>query len=512
MVLSGKTTSHGPGSSTAPRPANGHAVQELLFRFTDKLYRAKYLNDIYNAALDAICEGLGSNRASILRFDDGGKMRFVAWRGLSQNYRSAVEGHCPWRPGDGNAQPICVEDIGTSSESAAIQDAVMAENIRGLAFIPLTIDGGVVGKFMVYYTTPRLFSDQELDLALIIARQLGFALERNLDDGVAQRLVAIVDSSEDAIMSGNLDGIITSWNGGAERLFGYSAREAIGQPLAMLVPPGHDEEASGIITRIRRGVRLNSYETVGLCKDGRLADISLTVSPIRDVDGRVVGVSKIARDVTERHKAAERQTLLLREMNHRIKNLLTLSISLLRLSAKSATTPKELADKVALRLQALARAHSLTVSPSQQLLDGEEPVSTTLLSLLQAILSPFGLEEGSGGEQNGLISIAGEDMEMEAEAASPLALLVYELATNATKHGSLSKPGGRVDVRVTKDGQCPILTWAESGGPEVTEPKERGFGSTLVDLAAAQLGEVRRDWLPTGHRLQLIIRHGTKGH
>jgi len=125
-------------------------------------------------------------------------------------------------------------------------------------------------------------------------------------------LSAIVESSDDAIVSKTLDGIITSWNRGAERIFGYTAAEAVGRPVTMLMPVERQDEEPGILARIRRGDGVEHYETVRRRKDGTLIDVSLTVSPILDSRGAVIGASKIARDVTERKRAeAERERLFL---------------------------------------------------------------------------------------------------------------------------------------------------------------------------------------------------------
>ena len=120
-----------------------------------------------------------------------------------------------------------------------------------------------------------------------------------------QRLAAIVESSDDAIISKDLNGIITSWNRGAERLFGYQAEEIVGRPITILIPQEHINEEPGILKRIRHGDRIDHYETVRRCKDGRLVDISLSVSPVRDVQGRIIGASKIARDITERKRSEQ---------------------------------------------------------------------------------------------------------------------------------------------------------------------------------------------------------------
>ena len=114
------------------------------------------------------------------------------------------------------------------------------------------------------------------------------------------RLAAIVESSDDAIISKTPDGVITSWNRGAEKTFGYSAQEAIGQPMLMLFPRDRTGEEMGILARIGRGESIDHFETVRVRKDGKRIDVSLVISPIKDSQGRVVGVSQIARDITER--------------------------------------------------------------------------------------------------------------------------------------------------------------------------------------------------------------------
>ena len=138
--------------------------------------------------------------------------------------------------------------------------------------------------------------------------------ERKRAERTTGLLAAIVDFSDDAIVSKNLDGVITSWNRGAERLFGYAAEEAIGQHVTLIIPRDRHHEEAMILERIRRGERIDHFETVRVRKDGTTRDISLTISPIKDAEGRVVGASKVARDVTERKRveraAAEQARLL----------------------------------------------------------------------------------------------------------------------------------------------------------------------------------------------------------
>jgi PAS domain S-box-containing protein len=317
-----------------------------------------------------------------------------------------------------------------------------------------------------------------------------------------QRLAAIVESSDDAIASKSLDGIISSWNAGAERLFGYSAEEAIGQPITMLIPPDRQHEEPEIIARIRRGERVDHYETVRQRKDGTLIDISVTVSPIRHRDGHIIGASKIARDIGERRRLLERQTLLLREMNHRVKNLFAVASSVVALSANSAHSPKELAQAVRERLTALARAHALTLpdlTPDGTATDR----ATALPELVRTIILPYLNRDPAAAER---IVIAGPDVMVGRTAATNLALLIHEFATNAAKYGALSTSGGRVDVTWRIEDGRVALTWREHGGPPVPgEPATEGFGSLLARTAVTSGlgGQVTREWRAEGLAVQL---------
>jgi PAS domain S-box-containing protein len=129
--------------------------------------------------------------------------------------------------------------------------------------------------------------------------------ERKRAEQATRLLAAIVESSHDAIVSKRLDGVITSWNKGAERLFGYAAEEAVGQHITLIIPPERRDEERTIVEQLTRGERVDHFETVRMRKDGSLLDVSLTISPMKDASGRVVGASKLARDITERKRAEE---------------------------------------------------------------------------------------------------------------------------------------------------------------------------------------------------------------
>jgi PAS domain S-box-containing protein len=183
--------------------------------------------------------------------------------------------------------------------------------------------------------------------------------DRKEAEATAARLAAIVTSSDDAIISKTLEGIITSWNAGATRIFGYEADEIIGQHITRLIPTELRDEENVIISKLRAGERIDHYETVRVAKDGRRLDISLTVSPMRNETGKVIGASKVARDVTEKKQAEKLQQLLVEELNHRVKNTLATVQAIANQSLIRAKSQKDFVTSFSGRLQALAKLHTL---------------------------------------------------------------------------------------------------------------------------------------------------------
>lgn len=376
----------------------------------------------------------------------------------------------------------------------ALKEKRAIRNVEAIAERP----DGVRVPFMPF-PTPLFDENGELTGGV---NMLVDITERAIADETTQRLAAIVESSDDAILAKDMNGVIITWNKGAERLFGYTPEEVVGQPILMLIPPDRLDEEPKILSRIRSGERIDHYETIRRRKDGSLVDVSLSVSPIRSLDGRIVGASKIARDITERRLADERQRLLLREMNHRVKNLFTLAISLVTLSARSAATPAELAASVAARLEALSRAHALTIpSVSGETVETEQ--ATTLHALIRTLVAPF-----ENNPDSSRVRIEGVDVPVSGNAATSLSLLLHEFATNATKYGALSTPEGTIDILCADEGERFVLTWAEHDGPNIqSEPVAEGFGTLLSKATArGQLGgDIEREWRPQGLFLRLSV-------
>jgi len=309
-------------------------------------------------------------------------------------------------------------------------------------------------------------------------------------------LAAIVESSDDAIASKTLDGIVTSWNRAAERLFGYTAEELIGRPIAILAAPDRGNEMPAILERIRRGERVDHYETVRKSKDGSLVEISLSVSPVRNAQGRIIGASEIARDITERRRAERERELHYGEIRHWVKNLLAMVRALARRTEGHSGEQYRVAFLS--RLEAFAVAHELAF-----VAEG----SADLATLVRRVLEPYAGERAAV-----VVEEAGPAVTLATAKVQALALVLHELATNAVKYGALSVPKGRVrigwELVEGADGPRRLrLRWVERGGPWVKRPKVRGFGTELVEyVAASELGRpVKLTFAPEGLAAEITV-------
>jgi PAS domain S-box-containing protein len=319
---------------------------------------------------------------------------------------------------------------------------------------------------------------------------------RNLTEGKIadlrlRALASIVESSDDAIVSKNLAGIIMSWNSGAERLFGYSAQEAVGRPITMVIPEARQSEEREILTRIRRGERIEHFETVRQRKNGTLIIVSLTVSPVKDGEGTIVGASKIARDITEQKRNQELITTLAREAEHRSRNLLATVQATVKLSR--ADTPDALKEAIEGRIRALANVHSLFVETRW--------IGADLATIATHELAPYAEKDRAR------VRIGGPPILLEPSVAQAIAVTLHELATNAAKYGALSAPSGRVDLAWSEADGNLNLRWTETGGPPVEPPTRKGFGGRITEQMIAQMkGQSHFDWRPEGLVCELTLK------
>jgi PAS domain S-box-containing protein len=286
-------------------------------------------------------------------------------------------------------------------------------------------------------------------------------------------LSAIVESSEDAIISKTLEGLVTSWNAGAARLFGYAQEDIVGQPVTRLVPAELHEEEKRLLERVRHGERIGHYETVRLARDGRRIEVSLTLSPVRDRSGTVIGASSIARDITERRQADQLRQLLLNELNHRVKNTLANVQAIAHHTLRRTRDPDKFATSFSGRIQSLASVHALLTKSEWQGADLRELINDQLFN---------------GAADGTRLTAWGPSVRLSPQTAVHMALILHELGTNSVKYGALAAPSGWVTVSWAVRDEELRLHWVERGGPAVTAPAARGFGLTLIDQSAKSEG------------------------
>jgi PAS domain S-box-containing protein len=305
-------------------------------------------------------------------------------------------------------------------------------------------------------------------------------------------MASIVESSDDAVVSKNLDGIITSWNSGAERIFGHTAEEAIGQPITIVIPQDRQDEERVILTRIRRGERIDHFETVRQHKHGSLIVVSLSVSPVKNAAGKIVGASKIARDITAQKRSQEQIATLAREAEHRSKNLLANVQATVKLSHSDTT--EGLKRAIEGRIRALANVHSLFVETRW--------IGAELSTIAAQELAPYSHDAAPR------VRIDGPQVLLKPDVAQSVAVILHELATNAAKYGALSTTAGETALQWTHeiDGQL-VLRWVETGGPAVRAPARKGFGTRVIEGMVGQFkGKAQFDWRAEGLVCEIALR------
>jgi PAS domain S-box-containing protein len=302
----------------------------------------------------------------------------------------------------------------------------------------------------------------------------------------AHRSEAIVESSDDAIVSKTLDGIITSWNPAAERLFGYTAAEIIGRRISILMPPERHDDMEAILSRIRKGERVDHFETVRLSKEGRRIPVSLSVSPVKDAAGRIVGAAKIARDISARRDAeVERERLLLEaQQGVRLRDVF------LSVAGHELRTPL---NALKLQLYMLERSlkgstHAKQVAKAQHEVDRLATLTNRLLDVARIAAGGFTPELGSMDLADLVADVTGR-MQTDAsmvgsriEVSTPPSVVGYwdraaldqvltNLLSNAVKFGR----GRPIGVTVERQDGLARVTVRDQGPGVVLADRERIF-------------------------------------
>lgn len=343
----------------------------------------------------------------------------------------------------------------------------------------------------------------------ISARRANEALLKE-SEALAQ---SIVVSSDEAIITKTLQGIITAWNPAAERLLGYSADEALGKKVTMLFPPDQLDEEEKILAKIANDEQVPTFETVRLHKLGHLVDVAVTISPLRDRQGKVIGACKLARDISMQkrqrelvERSLEEKTSLLFEIHHRVKNNLQIVSSLMKMQARKASANE---SRSLLECEGRIRAMSLI---HQLLYESDSLAGIDFSTYLKELLV---LTEAVADTSQSQIqfSFCGPDemFMLDAQRTIPLGLIVYELVLNAVKHAFIGRPTGLINVKLSAFEAGMITLTVEDDGIGLPEGfrwgGKAGLGSQLVPMFVQQLnGELSTRELRTGTSISVKVK------
>ncbi len=283
------------------------------YRVLDKLVHECSLGEVLRTLVEASEAAQPGMTASILLLDQKKQtLRHGASTSLPEFYVKAIDG-VAIGPDVGScgtaaftAHRVIVEDIQSHPFWRNYKDIAKQASLGSCWSEPIiSTNGSVLGTFAMYYREPHIPEDGDLEFASSFAHLAAVAIERTQTITTQQRMAAIIESTDDAVLSRNLDGLVESWNKGAERLFGYTAAEIIGKPICLLVPEDRTQELLNLRDCLNRNERVDHFETIRITKSGDRIEVSLTSSPIYDTEGSVIAFSTIARDISDRRRAEQ---------------------------------------------------------------------------------------------------------------------------------------------------------------------------------------------------------------
>jgi PAS domain S-box-containing protein len=290
-----------PGAANEPWPYP-------LYQLTLSVAEATDVADVYRAALTCIEQSLGVERASVLLFDDDGVMRFCAWRGLSDTYRAAVEGHSPWTPDTTDAAPLLVQDVAADASLEKLRDTLQAEGIAALAFVPLRLGTKLLGKFMLYYDRPHEFTPGEVLTAQTIAAHVAFAIDQRAHRESERRYRHVLENMGVAVYTTDAQGRITFFNEEAAALWGRRPEIRVDRwcgSMRVFWPDGSPMplDASPVAQALQTGKPVRSHEAIAERPDGTRVNFVPYPTPVFDTKGNLTGVVNVLVDITGRKRA-----------------------------------------------------------------------------------------------------------------------------------------------------------------------------------------------------------------
>lgn len=296
-----------------------------------------------------------------------------------------------------------------------------------------------------------------------------------------QGINAVLKTALDAVIVMDTAGIVRGWNDVAERCFGVTAGEAEGKRMSeLIIPPryraAHEAGLTHFLVTGQGPVLDRHIEIEALAADGREIPVELSITYTERFGAPLF--LGFLRDVSERREAERRQSLLVEELNHRIKNLLGVVAGIAHLSARNAGTLDDFAETFTGRLAALGRSHEILTSASWD--------RASLRQLLAALIEPHA--------EAGRITSSGEDLTLAPHDFIAVGMILYELLTNASKYGALARANGRVAIAWELGDGDLSLAWRESGGDRAEPPRRVGFGTRMIDLSVRHDLGGRAEW------------------
>jgi PAS domain S-box-containing protein len=459
------------------------------------------LDALYERVLDAAIGLMSADMGTMQKYDpESGELLLLSAKGEFHPEAAAY-----WERVNRTSATTCgmalslgrrviVPDIETCDFMAgtADLDALRRSSIRAAQSTPLVSRSGqLLGMISTHCREPHQPTERRLRSLDVLARQAADLIERvQVETALRESeqrlrwLASIVESSNDPIVSTSIERVstgiervITTWNGAAERLFCYTSDEVIGRPIAILIPPDRHDEQRTIFQRIIAAERIENYETVRLRKDGSSVDVSLTISGVKDAEGKIAGASAIYRDITRRKRAEAHEKTLMAELDHRVKNVLSRVDMVLTSSRNGSSSIDEFTRSVKGRIQSMAAAHSLL---SQKGWHG-----VGLEALVRNQLAPYASDAN--------VAIHGTDVILTPAAIQAMGMVLHELVTNAAKYGAFSVPNGSVVVSWDRkpNGHTAnlVFAWREFGGPPRAVETKSGYGTRLIrELVPYELG------------------------
>jgi PAS domain S-box-containing protein len=453
--------------------------------------------------VDTVIAISGADMGNIQLLDPAtGDLRIVVQRGFPPwwlDYWDAVQrGQVACGTALERGKRVIIEDIEKSPIFAgtAALDIQLRAGVRAVQSTPLVSRSGqMLGMFSTHYRTPQRPDERALRLLDLLARQTADIVERKTAETALldsqQRLRAVIDTAVDAVIVIDETGRIQSANPATARIFGYTPAEMIGRNTSMLMPDPHRSAHEGYIRSFLDTGKAKiigiGREVEGRRKDGTTFPVDLAVVEWR-LEGRRY-FTGIMRDITERKRREEQVRLLLKEVNHRAKNMLSVVQAIAWQTTASGR--EAFIERFSERIQALAANQDLLVKSQWR--------GVELADLMRSQLAHFGGLIGSR------IALEGPPLRVTAKAAQAIGMALHELATNAGKYGALCNGLGEVRIAwaIDRDGGGKdrfCLSWSERGGPEVRAPSRRGFGTMVIDqMPRMQLAaDIELDYAPSG--------------